>query len=179
MLGFSGCTRRAKRSVCEAQHFLNFLPLPQGQGSLRPILVLRMGWFTRACAFLFNNISKQTCASAAFTYNGSAGDCQWPLTVGPLARLPVGPLGGGPKFFRIFSRLRFMGYGQINLLFTVNLCPSRNRIIWSRSRRAENLTAGIWLIFRGLNFSCNADIGQISHFWMGTNLPGGLKFYRR
>jgi hypothetical protein len=27
----------------------------------------------------------------------------------------------------------------------------------------ENLTTGIWLIFRGLNFSRNADIGQISH----------------
>jgi hypothetical protein len=40
----------------------------------------------------------------------------------------------------------------------------------ARSRRSENLTAGIWLIFRGLNFSCNADIGQISHFWMGTIL---------
>jgi hypothetical protein len=25
------------------------------------------------------------------------------------------------------------------------------------------------LIFRGLNFSCNADMGQIGHFWMGTN----------
>jgi hypothetical protein len=33
----------------------------------------------------------------------------------------------------------------------------------------ENLTAGIWLIFRGLNFSRNADIGQIGHLWMGTN----------
>jgi hypothetical protein len=37
-----------------------------------------------------------------------------------------------------------------------------------RSRRTKNLTGGIWLIFRGLNFSRNADIGQISHFWMGT-----------
>jgi nickel transport protein len=26
------------------------------------------------------------------------------------------------------------------------------------------------LIFQGLNFSRNADIGQIGHFWMGTNL---------
>jgi hypothetical protein len=25
------------------------------------------------------------------------------------------------------------------------------------------------LIFRGLNFSRNADIGQIGHFWMGTS----------
>jgi hypothetical protein len=51
-----------------------------------------------------------------------------------------------------------------------NLCPFRNRQIWSRSRRAKNLTAGIWLIFRGLNFLRNKDIGQIGHFWMGTNL---------
>jgi hypothetical protein len=42
--------------------------------------------------------------------------------------------------------------------------------IGSRYRtRTKNSTAGIWLIFRGLNFSRNADIGQISHFWMGTN----------
>ncbi len=27
----------------------------------------------------------------------------------------------------------------------------------------------IWLIFRGLNFSRNADIGQIGHLWMGPN----------
>jgi hypothetical protein len=33
----------------------------------------------------------------------------------------------------------------------------------------KNLTAGIWLIFRGLNFSRNADIGQIGHLWMGTH----------
>jgi hypothetical protein len=43
-------------------------------------------------------------------------------------------------------------------------------IIWSRyGTRTKNLTAGIWLIFRGLNFSRNADIGQISHLWMGTS----------
>jgi len=34
--------------------------------------------------------------------------------------------------------------------------------------RAKNFTAGIWLIFRGLNFSRNADIGQIGHLWMDT-----------
>jgi hypothetical protein len=33
---------------------------------------------------------------------------------------------------------------------------------------AKNLSGGIWLIFRGLNFSRNTDIGQIGHFWMGT-----------
>jgi len=45
--------------------------------------------------------------------------------------------------------------------------------IWSRSRRTKNLTAGLGLIFRGLNFSRNADIGQIGHLWMGTNvIPG-------
>jgi hypothetical protein len=27
------------------------------------------------------------------------------------------------------------------------------------------------LIFRGLNFSRNADIGQIGHLWMGTSYP--------
>ena len=49
-------------------------------------------------------------------------------------------------------------------------CPSRNRQIWSRSRRAKNITAGIWLIFRGLYFEYNADIGQIGHLWMDTRL---------
>ena len=60
--------------------------------------------------------------------------------------------------------------GGLLLIKLFNLCPSRNRTICSRSRRVENLTAGIWLIFRGLNFPRNADIGQIGHFWMGTNL---------
>jgi hypothetical protein len=32
-----GCNRLAHHA-CVRQHFLNFLPLPQGQGSLRPIL---------------------------------------------------------------------------------------------------------------------------------------------
>jgi hypothetical protein len=54
----------------------------------------------------------------------------------------------------------------------LNSCPSRNRQIWSRSRRAKNLTAGICLIFPGLNFSRNTDIGQIGHLWMGTNSNG-------
>jgi hypothetical protein len=48
--------------------------------------------------------------------------------------------------------------------------------IGSRSRRAKNLTdrmavpaiAGIWVIFRGVNFSRNTDIGPIGHLWMGT-----------
>jgi hypothetical protein len=38
-----------------------------------------------------------------------------------------------------------------------------------RDTAAENLIAGICLIFRGLNFSRNADIGQVGHLWMGTN----------
>jgi hypothetical protein len=34
------------------------------------------------------------------------------------------------------------------------------------SRRAEILTAGIWLIFRGLKFPPNNEIGENSHLWM-------------
>ena len=50
-----------------------------------------------------------------------------------------------------------------------NEFPSRNRQIWLRSRCRENSTAGIGLIFRGLNVALNADISQIGHLWMGTN----------
>jgi hypothetical protein len=32
------------------------------------------------------------------------------------------------------------------------------------------------LIFRGLNFSCNADIGQICHLWMGTSYHPWKRF---
>jgi hypothetical protein len=31
----------------------------------------------------------------------------------------------------------------------------------------KNLTAGIWLIFRGLKFPPNNEIGENSHLWMG------------
>ncbi len=51
IFGFCGWWRCSCRDVAEAQHFLNFLPLPQGHGALRPILVLRFGWFTRLSAF--------------------------------------------------------------------------------------------------------------------------------
>jgi hypothetical protein len=48
--------------------------------------------------------------------------------------------------------------------------PSRNRQIWSRyGTHTKNSTAGIGLIFRGLNFTRNADIGQIGHLWMDTD----------
>jgi hypothetical protein len=33
------------------------------------------------------------------------------------------------------------------------------------------------LIFRGLNFSCNADIGQIGHLWKGANKAGQGAFH--
>jgi hypothetical protein len=31
-----------------------------------------------------------------------------------------------------------------------------------------NFAAGIGLIFRGLKFSINAEIGENSHFWIGN-----------
>jgi hypothetical protein len=34
------------------------------------------------------------------------------------------------------------------------------------------------MIFRGLNFSRNADIGQIGHLWMGTNYDELVKSRR-
>ena len=33
----------------------------------------------------------------------------------------------------------------------------------------KKINAGIYLIFRGLYFERNADIGQKVHLWMGTN----------
>ncbi len=35
---------------------------------------------------------------------------------------------------------------------------------------AKKITAGICLIFRGLFFEHNTDIGQKDHLWMNTNL---------
>jgi hypothetical protein len=32
-----------------------------------------------------------------------------------------------------------------------------------------NLTTGICLIFRGLNFESNEEFGENSHLWTGTN----------
>ena len=34
---------------------------------------------------------------------------------------------------------------------------------------AKKITTGIYLIFRGLFFEHNAEIGQKGHLWMGTN----------
>jgi hypothetical protein len=46
------------------------------------------------------------------------------------------------------------------------LVPS---IFSSSFRRAEILTAGIGVIFRGLKFPPNNEIGENSHLWMGTS----------
>jgi len=40
---------------------------------------------------------------------------------------------------------------------------------YSRSRHARKITTGIYIIFRGLFFEHNADIGQKDHLWMDTN----------
>ena len=59
----------------------------------------------------------------------------------------------------------------------VNKCPSINRDFCSRSKHAKKITTGICLIFRGLFFSRNAEIGQVreparlrkDHLWMDSN----------
>jgi hypothetical protein len=58
--------------------------------------------------------------------------------------------------------------------FIVSVHPEIGKFGRDQGAR-KNLTAGIWLIFRGLNFSRNADIGQIGHFWMGTSYGPGRK----
>jgi hypothetical protein len=50
-----------------------------------------------------------------------------------------------------------------------NKCPSINEDFCSRSRHAKKITTGICLIFRGLFFEHNAEIGQKDHLWMDTN----------
>jgi len=40
----------------------------------------------------------------------------------------------------------------------------QNVSVWSRSRRAKILTAGIHGVFRGLQFEPNAEIGQNGAF---------------
>ncbi|MBW1735941.1 MAG: flagellar hook-length control protein FliK [Deltaproteobacteria bacterium] len=47
--------------------------------------------------------------------------------------------------------------------------PSSNDEAVERSRPAKKITAGIWLIFRGLFFEQNAEIGQKGHLWTDTN----------
>ncbi len=32
-----------------------------------------------------------------------------------------------------------------------------------------NLTAGIYMIFRGLNFESNEELGEKDHLWTGTS----------
>jgi hypothetical protein len=54
----------------------------------------------------------------------------------------------------------------------INQCPSRNEDFCSISRHAKKITAAICLIFRGLFFEHNAEIGQKDHFWMDTNQKG-------
>jgi hypothetical protein len=71
-------------------------------------------------------------------------------------------------FVRIFQDGQTLVFGLF--MDGVNLCPSRNEIFSSSFRRAEILTAGIWLIFRGLKFPPNNEIGENSHLWMDTNL---------
>jgi hypothetical protein len=58
-----------------------------------------------------------------------------------------------------------VGVGHI---LQTDWCPSRNRQIWLRTRRAKIFTAGIWLIFRGKKYLRNAGVEQIGHLWMGT-----------
>jgi hypothetical protein len=41
-----------------------------------------------------------------------------------------------------------------------------NEDFCSRSRHAKKITAGICVIFRGLFFEHNAEIGQKDHLWM-------------
>jgi hypothetical protein len=62
---------------------------------------------------------------------------------------------------------------------TNNSCLSRNKVFCSISRHARKLTtpvrsagptgqASIWLIFRGLIFEHNEEIGQNNYLWKGT-----------
>jgi hypothetical protein len=48
-------------------------------------------------------------------------------------------------------------------------CPSRNVDFCSRLRHAKKITAGICVIFRGLFFEYNADIGQKDLIWMDNS----------
>jgi hypothetical protein len=63
-----------------------------------------------------------------------------------------------------------MGHGVLLIRRRLKLSSTHSEIgkFGGDQGAAKNLTTGIWLIFRGLNFSRNADIGQIGHLWMGT-----------
>ena len=70
-----------------------------------------------------------------------------------------------------FLSLRFRsGQESRKLAYLVYFkeCPSITRDFCSRSRHAKKITTGICLIFQGLFFSRNAEIGQKDHLWMDT-----------
>jgi len=46
----------------------------------------------------------------------------------------------------------------------------------SRSRHAEKITGGIWVIFRGLFFPHNAEIGRKDHNSMTSGNTGGTYY---
>ncbi len=62
------------------------------------------------------------------------------------------------------------------MVFCISQCPSINEDFCSRSpaekngikRHVKKITTGICLIFRGLFFKHNAEIGQKDRLWMGT-----------
>jgi hypothetical protein len=57
------------------------------------------------------------------------------------------------------------------LLEITNQFPSGNEIFFHESRRSMNLTAGICIIFRGLNFESNEESGEKSRFRTETCQP--------
>jgi len=50
-----------------------------------------------------------------------------------------------------------------------SIVPVQKQANWVEIKACKNFTGGIGLICRGLNFSHNADIGQMGHLWMGTH----------
>jgi hypothetical protein len=63
----------------------------------------------------------------------------------------------------------FRGVKQVSVHPEIDGHQLVRSIFSSSFRRAEILTAGIWLIFRGLKFPPNNEIGENSHLWMGTS----------
>jgi hypothetical protein len=75
---------------------------------------------------------------------------------------------GSPDYTLSFSRILIYFCPKKRLL--VRLRPLKNVNFCSSSRKTENLTTGIYGIFRGLNFASDAEIGQKGAFFKGLRV---------
>ena len=75
----------------------------------------------------------------------------------------VSTAGGDEETIRRYIRKEEQEDRRIDQIDLFKQCPSGNEDFCSRSRHAKKITAGIYLIFRGLFFEPDAEIAENSH----------------